>query len=737
MAAVLLVSALAFAGAAPVGAAGTGDEVPVLRARSGTALPGKYIVTVREGTDPAEVASRHLVTGTQIWRDAVNGFAGELTASDLEKLRRDPSVESIQEDAIDEALAGSQFDPPNWGLDRIDQRSSLWSTFFPAYNYNATAANVHVYVVDSGIAFDHPEFGGRADAVWDSEGGNGYDCQGHGTHVAGIIGSASYGVAKQARLHSVRTTVGCTGNMQMSTVIAAVNWLRTHVQRPAVVNMSLRMPGVVPALNAAVRSLSLSNVFVAVAAGNDGQDACNVSPASAGEHVVTVAASDKLDRHAVFTSGESSNFGPCVDLYAPGHGIESTTPGSNHASFSGTSMAAPHVAGAAALYKSFGDASSGSIQTWLEANSTKNKIVNPPAGTPNRLLYIDPAFSRSPSSTTADPKASIEYAYASVTHHQANPTIFQVLQYSSAGGISTVARTGVGQYKVRLSNLGSVKPGPNGRGGIAHVTANGSTSNWCRLNDWYPEGLHQTVTVACYNVWGILADENFSVLFTMRTNALTSTFGYAWASQPAAASYTAHTDWSYNSQGRENVISRNSVGNYSVYFRGLGVSRGFAHATAVGDHITCQVPNWGIAGADERVDVACNNGDGDPTDARFAVTFYDTATLLGQVAPKAAAVWAGSPTTPSYDPPWSFNSTGGTNHVNRTGTGQYEVFVPAPWGTDEGSAHANASQPWGTGDVRCKTMPAAIQAKLYVRCYNINGVPTDAQFTLHWATHAQ
>jgi subtilisin family serine protease len=239
---------------------------------------------------------------------------------------------------------------------------------------------VRAYILDSGIQTNHPQFGNRALAMYDAFGGNGQDCNGHGTHVAGTIGGSTSGVAKGVMLRGVRV-LDCNGSGSWSGIIAGVNWVASNHIKPAVANMSLG-GGYSSAVNTAVTNLVNSGVFVAVAAGNSNANACNYSPASA-PGTFTSAASDKFDTRASF-----SNYGGCVDGYAPGVGIQSTWIGSGTNTINGTSMASPHTAGVAALYKAnYGDASASTIISWITANATANVINSNPAGTPNRLLY--------------------------------------------------------------------------------------------------------------------------------------------------------------------------------------------------------------------------------------------------------------------------------------------------------------------------------------------------------------
>jgi subtilisin family serine protease len=239
---------------------------------------------------------------------------------------------------------------------------------------------VRAYIIDTGIQTSHPQFGGRASAVYDAFGGNGQDCNGHGTHVAGTVGSSTYGVAKAAYLRAVRV-LNCSGSGSTSGIVAGIDWVRTNAIKPAVANMSLG-GGLSSSLNTASTNLANAGIFLAVAAGNENQNACNVSPASASA-VFTTASSTSSDAKSSF-----SNWGSCVEGYAPGSSITSTWLNSGTNTISGTSMASPHIAGVAALYKStFGDAASSTIVSWIINNSTSGVITGNPSGTPNRLLY--------------------------------------------------------------------------------------------------------------------------------------------------------------------------------------------------------------------------------------------------------------------------------------------------------------------------------------------------------------
>jgi subtilisin family serine protease len=359
----------------------TTDEAPLFaKSDGGDVIPGQYIVVFNDDVaDPhGKAIEKALKKNGKLkysYGAAIKGFAAELSDEAVAELRADPDVAYIEADqtvSISTTQSGA-----TWGIDRIDQRNRPLSG---TYTYTSTGSGVRAYIIDTGIQTSHSQFGGRASAVFDAFGGNGQDCNGHGTHVAGTVGSSTYGVAKGALLRAVRV-LNCSGSGSNSGVIAGMDWVRTNHIKPAVANMSLG-GGFSSATNTAANNLANAGVFLAVAAGNSNANACNYSPSSASA-VTSVMSSTSSDAKSSF-----SNFGSCTHLYAPGSSITSTWLNGGTNTISGTSMATPHVVGVAALYKAtFGDAASSTIRSWLINNSTTNVITGNPSGTPNRLLY--------------------------------------------------------------------------------------------------------------------------------------------------------------------------------------------------------------------------------------------------------------------------------------------------------------------------------------------------------------
>jgi subtilisin family serine protease len=307
-----------------------------------------------------------------------------MTAQQARRLAADPSVAFVQPNVVHRA-SDTQTNPPSFGLDRIDQRNRPLSG---SYTYSTTASNVRAYIVDTGIRTTHQDFGGRAVSGFDAvDGGPADDCNGHGTHVAGTVGGSAYGVAKGVQLVAVRV-LNCEGSGTTAQVVAGIDWVTANAQEPAVANMSLG-GGADTALDNAVRGSIGSGVSYAIAAGNGflglfALDACTQSPARVAE-ALTVSATDSSDRKASW-----ANRGTCVDVFAPGIGIASAWSTNDTATntISGTSMAAPHVAGAAALYLAGNPAATpAQVSAAVVSSATTGVVVSPGSGSPNRLLY--------------------------------------------------------------------------------------------------------------------------------------------------------------------------------------------------------------------------------------------------------------------------------------------------------------------------------------------------------------
>ena len=364
------------------------DEVPttpastpsqtaqLARGVAGRTIPGRWIVVFDKDVADAPGLARRLTEahgGTlhHTYGHAIKGFAATLPAAAVQALRRNPGVAYVEADQVASIAQSS------WGLDRIDQRDLPLNNY---YGYNRTGYGVTVYVLDTGISLAHWEFGGRAWAGFDAFGGGGHDCHGHGTHVAGTIGGGTYGVARSVGLVSVRV-MNCSGSGSNSDIIAGVDWVRQYRAGPSVVNMSLGM-GPSQALDDAVSNLSWSGVTVVASAGNSSSDACYVSPARVAE-VITVGATNRYDQQAWF-----SNYGPCLDVYAPGVDIVSAWMNGTTKAESGTSMAAPHVAGVAALYLEVDRmAAPQRVREAIRQNATMDRLSGLGPGSHNLLVH--------------------------------------------------------------------------------------------------------------------------------------------------------------------------------------------------------------------------------------------------------------------------------------------------------------------------------------------------------------
>ncbi|MFB7407460.1 S8 family peptidase [Streptomyces sp. NPDC056202] len=361
------------------------EPTPAPLVTAANAVPGQYIVTLDKGVDAVEATEKLGLRPTYVYDKAINGFAAPLTALQLDTVRSSPGVASVEEDAVvrtppqPSAPVTPRAPAATWGLDRINQWSLPLDNDFTT---QGSGAGVTAYILDTGIDYNHDEFGGRATFGFDAmgDGRYGQDCNGHGTHVAGTVAGATYGVARKANLVSVRV-LGCDGRGSYSGMIAGFDWVAKNARQPAVLNGSLGGDRSV-ALNNAATALAAAGVLPVIAAGNSSKDACDVSPASA-TGTVTVAASNVWDEETSF-----SNHGRCVEIFAPGQDVVSARMGGGSVAMNGTSMAAPHVAGVAALYKAqYPTASPAEVGQWLDGNSTKGVLNNLSTATPNKLLY--------------------------------------------------------------------------------------------------------------------------------------------------------------------------------------------------------------------------------------------------------------------------------------------------------------------------------------------------------------
>ena len=432
-----------------------------------------------------DLASRHGAQVVRSYEHALRGFVARADDAALARLLADPRVEYVEEDGLVEASATQSG--ATWGIDRVDQRNLPLSG---TYTYDTTAAGVHAYIIDTGVLETHGQFSGRM--------GNGYtaisdgrgttDCNGHGTHVAGTVGGSTHGVAKGVTIHPVRV-LGCTGSGTNSGVIAGMDWVTANHVKPAVANMSLG-GGASTSTDSAVARMTSAGVTVAVAAGNDNANACNYSPARAAS-AITVGSTTSTDARSSF-----SNFGSCLDIFAPGSSITSAwhTSASATNTISGTSMASPHVAGAAALYLAVNPTATPSqVASALVNSSTANKVTSPGTSSPNSLLYTLGGTSPPP-----PPPTGTTYTNTSDYTIRDNATVNSPITVSgrtgNAGSAVPVAvnivHTYIGDLKVDLV-------APDGSVYVLHNRTGGSADN---INQTYTVNLSAEVLNGTWNL---------------------------------------------------------------------------------------------------------------------------------------------------------------------------------------------------------------------------------------------
>jgi subtilisin family serine protease len=477
-AAVLAVAAGAPASAAPA-------EGTVLNTGGPTAVADSYIVVLNDlsvssaGVEASarSLAAQHGADVARTYQHALRGFEAHMSEASARKLAADPSVRYVTQNHTVQ-ISGTQAPTPSWGLDRVDQRALPLNN---SYTYPTTASNVRAYIIDTGINFSHSDFGGRAVSGRDTvdNDNDATDCQGHGSHVSGTVGGSSYGLAKSVTLVGVRV-LNCSGSGTYAGVIAGIDWVTAdHLAgQPAVANMSLGGPADA-SVNQAVTNSIADGVTYALAAGNDtGANACNVSPGGT-PNAITVGATTSTDARASY-----SNIGTCLDIFAPGSSITSAWIGSTTATntISGTSMATPHVAGAAALVLSQNPTfTPAQVAAKLVADSTPNVVTNPGSGSPNRLLYVDnggtPAndfsLSVSPAAGSTNPGGAVSATVSTATTSGSAQAValsasglpsgatatFSPASVTSGGTstltITTAASTPAGTYTVTVTGTGA------------------------------------------------------------------------------------------------------------------------------------------------------------------------------------------------------------------------------------------------------------------------------------------
>ncbi|MCO1596406.1 S8 family serine peptidase [Micromonospora sp. RHAY321] len=458
-----------------------------IRAAGGdTAVADSYIVVFKDtavsrgtvGDNADRLVGRHGGTVARTYGAALRGFEVRVGAKAAARIAADPAVAYVEQNHT-VSIAGTQTNPPSWGLDRIDQRNLPLNS---SYTYPNTASNVRAYIIDTGVLYGHNDFGGRAVSGFDAvDGGSADDCNGHGTHVAGTVGGSAYGVAKGVQIVGVRV-LNCQGSGTNAQVVAGIDWVTANAVKPAVANMSLG-GGANSSIDTAVTNSINSGVTYAVAAGNGNalgvrQNACNYSPARVAS-AITVGATQNNDAAASF-----SNFGTCVDILAPGVNITSAwyTGSSATNTISGTSMASPHVAGAAALALSANPSwSPQQVRDNLVNNSTPNVVTNVGTGTPNQLLYVvngtppanDFSISVSPTSGSTAPGGSVTATVGTATTAGSAQSVslsasglpagatasFSPSTVTSGGSstltIATSASTPAGSYPVTITGSGA------------------------------------------------------------------------------------------------------------------------------------------------------------------------------------------------------------------------------------------------------------------------------------------
>ncbi|MET9228730.1 S8 family serine peptidase [Lentzea sp. NPDC003310] len=353
------------------------------------AVKDNYIVVLKDVSTASadDLSAKYGAKVKHTYKSALRGFSAQMSEAQAKRLAADPAVAHVEQDG-EVRVSDTQTPTPSWGLDRIDQRALPLDN---SYTYPNRGAGVTAYIIDTGIRISHADFGGRAVSGTDTvdNDADASDCNGHGTHVAGTVGGTKNGVAKDVKLVAVRV-LNCSGSGTFAGVIAGIDWVTADVQanparKPAVANMSLG-GGANQTVDDAVKRSIAAGVTYGLAAGNDnGGNACNTSPARTPE-AITVGSTDRTDARSSF-----SNLGTCLDIFAPGRDITSSWHTNDEATntISGTSMATPHVVGAAAVYLgSSPTATPQQVRDALVDNATSDVVTTPGTGSPNKLLHI-------------------------------------------------------------------------------------------------------------------------------------------------------------------------------------------------------------------------------------------------------------------------------------------------------------------------------------------------------------
>ncbi|MEV0808361.1 S8 family serine peptidase [Micromonospora sp. NPDC050200] len=454
----------------PAGAAGVVADSYIVVLNDTATLRGRGVAVTA-----ADLTARYGGTVGHTYQHALRGFEVAMPRAAAERLAANPAVAYVQQNGI-HTINGTQSPTPSWGLDRVDQRNLPLNN---SYTYPVTGSGVKAYIIDTGINFAHNDFGGRAVTGYDAvDGGSADDCNGHGTHVAGTVGGSSYGVAKGVQLVGVRV-LNCSGSGTTAQVVGGIDWVTGNhsAGQPAVANMSLG-GGADTAIDNAVTNSINDGVTYAIAAGNENTNACNSSPARVAA-AITVGATQNNDARASY-----SNYGSCLDIFAPGTNITSAWYSSNTATntISGTSMATPHVAGVAALVLAQNTSyTPQQVRDYLVNNATSNVVTSPGTGSPNKLLYVvngtqtnDFSVSVSPTSGSTTPGGSVTATVSTTTTSGSPQTVnlsasglpsgasasFSPSSVTSGNSstmtITTSGSTPAGTYTVTVTGTGSV-----------------------------------------------------------------------------------------------------------------------------------------------------------------------------------------------------------------------------------------------------------------------------------------